>query len=139
MTKKKKSSVHVNWAPGYNYIHTEYWRTVTTSYSEKINIQRSQGSPLPLPDWNHKGWVWQSRSYCLQNLAPEAEIFLTYSEVVWGCLGFCRLYLYIYIYAAVFNIYNRKQKFVFLGRQTINSNKHLLFQQTNDKKVFIKN
>ncbi len=51
-----------------------------------------------------------------------------------GCSGFCRLYLYIYREAAVFNIYNEKQKFVFLGRQTINSNQHLLFQQTNDKK-----
>ncbi len=26
----------------------------------------------------------QSRLYCLQNLVPEAEIFLTHSEVVWG-------------------------------------------------------
>jgi hypothetical protein len=28
--------------------------------------------------------VRQSRSYCLQNLAPKAEIFLTHSQMVWG-------------------------------------------------------
>jgi hypothetical protein len=50
---------------------------------EKINVQRSPGSPLSLPDWIHKGWVWQSHSYRLQNLALKAEIILTHSEVAW--------------------------------------------------------
>jgi hypothetical protein len=51
---------------------------------EKRNVQRSPGSPLSLPNWIHKGRVRQLRSYCLQNLALEAETFLTHSEVVWG-------------------------------------------------------
>ncbi len=47
-----------------------------------MNIQRSPGSPLPFNDWIHKGLMRQSRSYCLQNLARKAEIFLT--QVEWG-------------------------------------------------------
>jgi hypothetical protein len=49
-----------------------------------MNIQRSPGSPLPLPDWIQKGRVRQLCSYCPQNLAPKAEILFTHSEVAWG-------------------------------------------------------
>jgi hypothetical protein len=52
--------------------------------AKKRNVQRSPGSPLSLPDWIHKDLAQQLRSYCLQNLAPKAETFLTHSEVVWG-------------------------------------------------------
>jgi hypothetical protein len=54
--------------------------------AEKINGQRSPGSPFSLHDWIHNGCVWQSRLYCLQNLAPKAETFLTHSAAVLGVL-----------------------------------------------------
>ncbi len=57
---------------------------ITLKAAENINVQRSPGSPLSLPDWSHKGWLRHLRSYRLQNLVQKAEIFLTHSWVVWG-------------------------------------------------------
>jgi hypothetical protein len=42
--------------------------------------KEAQAAPLSLSDWIHNGCVQQSRLYCLQNLAPKAETFLTHSE-----------------------------------------------------------
>jgi hypothetical protein len=62
--------------------------------SEKMNVQRSLGSPLPHPDLIHKGLVRQLRSYCLQNLSSEAEILCMHSEVAWGVQDSVDFYYY---------------------------------------------
>ncbi len=57
---------------------------------EKRNVQRSPGSPISLPDWIHEGLARQSRSYCLQNLAPE-PIFTNSSQTKFANMrGKCR-------------------------------------------------
>ncbi len=45
---------------------------------------------------------------------------------------YIRIYTHIYIYIDIYteNRTNGKRKFVLLGRQTINGNRRLLFQQT---------